>query len=477
MTMKHPKHLALVAAVLPAWLCAASMAQEFQPRPHFDVALEPKRGVLHGVGQSKLFSHVLLRRKLPADRRPAFHMVYCGIDKTPKELRERFWKWNHQFSQLPADVGMNLGLSFANGRDAEHDRATDVLAGKYDDTLIRIAKAIAALQRPVWVRIGYECNGFWNGYRPETYRPAFRHIAKILRAHGAGRVATLWCVHPINDLERIMRYYPGDKWVDWWSIDLFQPRFCRKPVVRQFCQAALKHKRPVFIGESTPAKVNATGQEMWDAWFEPYFELIGAEPAIKAFSYIHRDWGLTRWRWGNARIVDDPVLLRRYTREMGKDRYVHSRQPEPVEWHVLPLEIDAPVDNQARWIIQPGKPATITVDLSGFDKPVRYAEIRYVYQLTDADARPLEDVRATLTATQGDTHLDANGLKARDRRDDAGLLCTPRFRPRPASRLTLTLEAPEAIRCRLDGPETPDGYPPYLMLAEEKQPPAEAQTP
>ena len=38
--------------------------------------------------------------------------------------------------------------------------------------------------RPFFVRIGPECNGHWNGYDPELFPRAFRHVADLLRREG-----------------------------------------------------------------------------------------------------------------------------------------------------------------------------------------------------------------------------------------------------------------------------------------------------
>lgn len=84
-----------------------------------------------------------------------------------------------------------------------------------------VIRSKKALGRPAFVRIGYEFNGRWNGYVPETYIPAWRRVVAAMRAHRLDDVAAVWCyASDIRNLPDLMDWYPGDEWVDWWSIDL-----------------------------------------------------------------------------------------------------------------------------------------------------------------------------------------------------------------------------------------------------------------
>jgi hypothetical protein len=127
-------------------------------------------------------------------------------------------------------------------------------------------------------------------------------------------------------------------------------------------------------------------------------------------------------------------------------------------------------------VLSPGT-TRLKADLSGIEGEISYCEIRYVYQLSGAEGpRPAEGAY-TLRLTQGSALLDENELRARDRSDDAGLLCTPRWQPAADLELSLVLDAPATVRCRIDAPGTPGGYKPYLLLAERKEPSPEVLEP
>ena len=130
-----------------------------------------------------------------------------------------------------------------------------------------------------------------------------------------------------------MNYYPGDEYVDWFSDDLFGVRFFTgrnnpKIITKAFCVEAEKHKKPLMIGESSPAKVGVdNGEESWNKWFKLYFEWISKHPIIKAFCYINWDWGKD-WKkpdWLNGRIEENEVVLKNFLNELKKDRYLHHK--------------------------------------------------------------------------------------------------------------------------------------------------------
>jgi len=127
--------------------------------------------------------------------------------------------------------------------------------------------------------------------------------------------ATVWCFMPMpvpegdNILSRVMEYYPGDEWVDWWAVDLFSTKgmINSKPFLRE----AHSHRKPMMIGESTPKGIGVLdGRQSWDQWFVPYFKLIHDHPGIKAFCYINWNWAkYAQWKnWGDARLQQNAVF-------------------------------------------------------------------------------------------------------------------------------------------------------------------------
>jgi hypothetical protein len=82
-----------------------------------------------------------------------------------------------------------------------------------------------------------------------------------------------------------------------------------------------------MIGESTPMGVGVNdGQQSWDKWFAPYFQLIRDNPGIKAFCYINWDWSkYPQWNdWGDARLQQNPEIADLYKKEMSIPLYRHA---------------------------------------------------------------------------------------------------------------------------------------------------------
>ena len=149
----------------------------------------------------------------------------------------------------------------------------DVAAGLHDEQIENLVKSLRVYGRPVFLRIGYEFNGQWNGYEPEeSFVSAWRRIVDAVRA-------------------------------------------------------AAEQGKTVMIGVSTSRRVGVRdGAESWERWYAPYFELIRSQPGIKAFCYINRNWAsFSMWSdWGDCRIEENPVVLERFHAEMSSPFYKHA---------------------------------------------------------------------------------------------------------------------------------------------------------
>lgn len=301
----------------------SSLYGQFQTRLNFNAKFEPTDKVLHGAGQSDEFAFASYTEIMTPARHPIFYMDYIGAKDTPDEIIEKVQAYKAILSNYPDDVGLQLGLSMTSGGTGY---TSDVNSGVYDDNLTTLAKCLDSLNRQVFVRIGYEANGFWNNYSATTYPAAFRHVTDIFRIESEN-IATVWCIHPIDGMTKIMTYYPGDDYVDWWSIDLFQPSFMQNSTTPAFLDSAEAHYKPVMIGEATPTEIGVgNGLTSWNSWYEIFFDIIRDNPVIKAFSYINRDWTYIGGQptWKNARIQDDTIVACKYRDEMDSDLYLHS---------------------------------------------------------------------------------------------------------------------------------------------------------
>ncbi len=284
----------------------------------FGAKFEPPDGrALHGAGQSP-DAFAKYRDALP-ETRPAIFMVYFGVQNSgavQKSLDRYFGRYPKAIPQV--------GLTFA-GKPPERKTQRLVAEGELDRHVREFAQVLRDAKRPVFIRPGYEFNGPWNGYDPDLFIKSFRRIVEIFREEKAENVAFIWC-YALGGSPYFMRWYPGDEYADWWGIDIFLPKHISSKHTFRFLDAAIEHKKPVMICESTPKFVGVLeGEKSWESWFEPYFDLVRTRNEIKGFCYINWDWSrYEQWsNWGDARLEENEAVLKRYRDEMRKPLYIH----------------------------------------------------------------------------------------------------------------------------------------------------------
>ena len=97
--------------------------------------------------------------------------------------------FNKSLNESPK-AAIAIGLAMDSCNQANHSE--NIVAGHYDDALSILTSHLASLApRKVFLRIGYEFDGPWNCYQPDSYKAAFRKIASALQAKNASNVATV----------------------------------------------------------------------------------------------------------------------------------------------------------------------------------------------------------------------------------------------------------------------------------------------
>jgi len=280
-------------------------------------------------------------------------MVRHGINLAPTQ---RF-----SFAQLVSNVAANmdrfsselplLSISFNTIKNKTRvGLDADVAAGRFDPKIAQLAQLVQSRRVPVFIRIGPEANGYWNGYAPQSFQQAFRHIVAIFQAQRVDNAIFMWNYKAVLDQNVVAPYldfYPGDDVVDWWSVDLFKNDFLNATIrqkVKTFLADAAARGKPVIIPESAPSTLDigapmgkshqqqgsrgrsSSSQTTWNTWFVPYFDLINTEPNVKAFCYSNRNFFKNDVKlkdWGNLRIDQSP-LKSLYQQELLKPQYIHQ---------------------------------------------------------------------------------------------------------------------------------------------------------
>jgi hypothetical protein len=298
-----------------------------------------------------------------------------GIDLDGNPLQQD-WDWgtgpaNAWKSATEYPGGFAIGLSITEN---DHPGGLDrIAAGELDDNARQLARFIRLIERPVYLRIGYEFDGGWNhGYEnAERYKTVFRRIVDVLREEGVENVEYVWqaAAFPLDVLmdggyTDYREWYPGDDYVDWMGVSLFlgldevptvETAFV-PPTVRVLIERMLdfarEKGRPVMIAEASPqgydlanntnrnitpildgpsgeGRVELEPEEIWNAWFGPVFEFMEEHrDVIRALAYINANWDAqAMWGppynsgyWGDTRLEANPYVAERFNESIERWR-------------------------------------------------------------------------------------------------------------------------------------------------------------
>ena len=145
-----------------------------------------------------------------------------------------------------------------------------------------------------------------------------RHRLKKLR-----NIALVWSI-AADGYADYMAFYPGDAYVDWWSIDIFTPAELRQRTTHAFIAAAAERSYPVLLETATPmSKTPKSGDDLWRMWFTPLFELLRQQRNIKALTY--RDWA-------DFSRLGDGVAVERFRLELSDPTYQQATELSELRW-------------------------------------------------------------------------------------------------------------------------------------------------
>ena len=203
--------------------------------------------------------------------------------------------------------------------------------GQYDQNISALAQACKTLAKPVFIRFGYEFDGWHNAYPPDKYIAAYRYFVDRMRAQGVTNVAYVWhswgvgayygstdfpdyypALPPDQTLSQAF-WYPGDDYVDWVAMSIFGTGWgdlATNSVVQWLIDFAENHNKPVMLAETAAIKTSGQSNPDWvitdSNWFVHVFDLCANNNAVKAFTYINVDWEEDNpaSTWGDTRIQD-----------------------------------------------------------------------------------------------------------------------------------------------------------------------------
>lgn len=213
----------------------------------------------------------------------------------------------------------------------------NVINGEHDSNIIQLATAVKSIDRPVYIRFGYEFDGFHNSYPPDKYIAAYKYFVDLMREQQVTNVAYVWHSWGVgayygNDdfpeqypaLDRAATqelWYPGDDYVDWVGLSIFGTgwgNLSSNSVIQYLIEFAETKGKPIMLAETAAIKTTNQRDPNWvipnSQWFQNVFSLMDNNESIKAFTYINVDWeeDNSSDTWGDTRIQQASTDVRNY---------------------------------------------------------------------------------------------------------------------------------------------------------------------
>lgn len=272
------------------------------------------------------------KKSFPKATNPAGWSAYWAITEfvgvTESHTNITGSSQNHQ---MLIDNFPNSVLHSAMWMVGKWDVAKNTINGIYDSVIQEYCNWVKTINRPVYLRLGYEFDGPHNQLEPEEYVKAYKHIVDLMRSEGINNVAYVWHSYASEPYKNyaLSEWYPGDDYVDWVGISIFAHSYAKTGLnaagdaVLDF---AKQHKKPVMIAETNPVfGIDKNNAKVWDDWFVNFFSMV-YNKNIKAICFINEDWtrinieGLSKWK--DARLYNNEQISKAWFRETNKDRYL-----------------------------------------------------------------------------------------------------------------------------------------------------------
>lgn len=251
-----------------------------------------------------------------------------GVDRmNAEDVARQFGYQNHQtlVDRYP-DTVLQIGLWMAGNWDV----LVRARKGEFNPVIRRFSAWAKTIDRPLYLRIGYEFDGKHNQMEPDDYVKAYRRIAGIIRSEGADNVALVWHSYaaPTYKDYPLAAWYPGDDYVDWAGISLFSHMYSPdlSKEANDVFNFAKAHKKPVMVAEASPVNgIDENNTDAWDTWFVNFLSLTYRKN-VKAISYINANWpsypGFASLEWQDVRLQNNQQVVGAWFKETGKDRYL-----------------------------------------------------------------------------------------------------------------------------------------------------------
>ena len=329
-----PKVIWIALAICSFAFQGFGQTKTFKPRYFYGEKFEPKDKVIHGLGQGLGQTRVNhakdYKSMFASTKQPLIYNTYKGIQDIVDDAAQ-FTRDINELTTNGKYMAVMISISWKN------TYPTMPTATQFD----AVADALKGLTRPIFLRIEFEYNGSgdWKPYSASEVKDFYKRMADALERRSVTNVARVWTIAAERgSLTNAMKFYPGDQYVDWFGIDLFEKHHFNNALTKGLVAEAERRKKPVFLPELSPRSVGVDQASDWGDYFVQLFDFIRDNESVKGFNYIHHPWGDEddRWRrWKNSKISHGNATLRnKYITELNQPWFYHSSSESNV-WSTL----------------------------------------------------------------------------------------------------------------------------------------------
>ena len=297
-----------------------------------------------------------------------------GIRKLPKKFEDAVKKEHAMYFfylgyGLDAPVDWLRKLS-ADGKYVqialEPNQGLDFVQA--DDYLLKLADDLRRSGAKIFLRYASEMNGPWVNYHgdPEKYVEKWKLITGVMRDR-APNVAMVWCPYA-TPLAGVEDYYPGDEYVDWVGVNLYNVSYFNQDKSTPAKQVApsdmlrgiydlYSDRKPIMICEYATTHFSNVEQESLGYFaanniLELYTTIRTDFPKIKGIYYFSsNNLKLAHRRNNNYSLLDNSQVLTAY-RKVIQDPYFLSKpddaHPSQGEVLIVPFQNGAVIDGRKR---------------------------------------------------------------------------------------------------------------------------------
>mmetsp|Transcript_15717 Transcript_15717/g.19163 ORF Transcript_15717/g.19163 Transcript_15717/m.19163 type:complete len:322 (+) Transcript_15717:419-1384(+) len=222
--------------------------------------------------------------------------------------------------------------------------------GKMDTNLKVLSDYLQTNQfSAIFLRLGYEFDNPFFGYHdPQVYASAFQYIVQYLRhslTHTSlSKTKFVWHSWAAPRMEGVslQDFYPGDSFVDWVGISVFQQLYPSSSNgdngyvwggnyadIEEVLDFAKMHTKPTMIAESTPFggidkmdNSDSVSTDPWQHWFGRVLSLIETFD-IDMWCYINCNWDVQPM-WHNVGFGDTLLSSNEYIMEKWQAYIINS---------------------------------------------------------------------------------------------------------------------------------------------------------